>query len=265
MSCRLQAQDNYEIQVYGSETVPPGVTMLELHSNYTVRGSQPAMRGSAYTTDGLFPTNHAEHETIEITQGINAWAEVGFYIFTSYRNGQGYEWVGDHIRPRVRVPEKWRWPVGVSLSNEVGYQRARFASDSWTWEIRPIVDKQLGRYYLAFNPTLDRTWHGPGIRDGVVFSPNIKVGYDFTRRLQAGLEYYGATGPIFTPSTLHDQQHQIFAVADLNVSPDWEINFGAGVGMTASTDHLIVKGIVGRRFKWPGVRHVAPPKDIETH
>jgi len=29
----LQAQDSYEIQVYGSETVEPGRTMVELHSN----------------------------------------------------------------------------------------------------------------------------------------------------------------------------------------------------------------------------------------
>ena len=31
----VQAQENYEIQVYPSETVPRGVTMFELHSNYT--------------------------------------------------------------------------------------------------------------------------------------------------------------------------------------------------------------------------------------
>jgi hypothetical protein len=40
----------------------------------------------------------------------------------------------------------------------------------------------------------------------------------------------------------------MFAVTDLNVSPKWEINFGVGVGSTAGTDHLIVKGILGRRF-----------------
>jgi hypothetical protein len=28
----------------------------------------------------------------------------------------------------------------------------------------------------------------------------------------------------------------------------WEINFG--IGVTGSTDHLIVKGILGRRFDW---------------
>jgi hypothetical protein len=34
----------------------------------------------------------------------------------------------------------------------------------------------------------------------------------------------------------------------LNLNPKWEINFGAGVGMTASTDHFIAKMIIGYRF-----------------
>ena len=37
-------------------------------------------------------------------------------------------------------------------------------------------------------------------------------------------------------------------VTDRNVSPKWEINMAVGVGPTAGTDHLIVKGILGRRF-----------------
>ena len=57
-------------------------------------------------------------------------------------------------------------------------------------------------------------------------------------------------GSITSPDTLHNQQQQIFAVTDLNVSPKWEINIGVGVGPTAGTDHLIVKGILGRRFDW---------------
>ena len=152
----LHAQDNYEIQVYSYDTVPPGHTMVELHSNFTVEGSKTVI-------DGVLPTNHAEHETVEITQGINDWFETGFYIFTSIQSDGGWQWVGDHIRPRVRVPESWHWPVGVSLSNEIGYQRSQFSADTWTWEIRPIVDKKLGPWYLSFNPTLDRSWHGPSV------------------------------------------------------------------------------------------------------
>ncbi len=130
--------------------------MVELHSNFTADGQHNVV-------NGMYPTNHAEHETIEITQGINKWSEVGFYIFTSERSGQGIQWVGDHIRPRVRVPDSWHWPVGVSLSTEFGYQRARYAPDTWDWEIRPIVDKQSGRWYWSVNPALERAWHGPDV------------------------------------------------------------------------------------------------------
>ncbi len=236
-------QGNYEIQVYGSETVAPKNTMVELHSNYTVDGQH-------YTVNRVYPTNHQEHETIEITQGLNDWSEVGFYIFTSEQNGHGVQWVGDHIRPRVRVPSSWHWPVGVSLSTEVGYQRAVYSPDTWTWEIRPIVDKAMGRWYLAFNPALERTWHGPDVNQGFTFAPGVKVGYDFTRKINAGFEYYADYGQLFHFDGLREQQQQFFVVSDLNVSPRWEINVGVGVGPTSATDHLLVKGIIGRRFSW---------------
>ncbi len=240
---RISAQDNYEIQVYGSETVPAGITMVELHNNFTVKGSRNIV-------GGLLPTNHAWHETIEITHGFNSWFETGFYIFNSARNGNGWDWVGSHIRPRFRIPEKWHWPVGVSLSNEIGYQRNTYSTDSWSWEIRPIIDKEAGRWYLSFNPTFDRALRGPGTKRGFEFAPNFKVSYEFTKKVSGGLEYYGALGPVSGFDKPSDQQHQIFPAIDLSVSPEWEFNFGVGVGLTGATDHLIVKMIIGRRFKW---------------
>src|SRR5690348_1149950 len=58
------AQDNYEIQVYGSDTVPKGDTMVELHTNVTPTG---------HGAGTVRPTNHAVHETLEITHGWNDW------------------------------------------------------------------------------------------------------------------------------------------------------------------------------------------------
>ncbi|MBW8876171.1 MAG: transporter [Acidobacteria bacterium] len=238
----LAAQDNYEIQVYPAETMAPGRTMVELHSNYTFSGTRDV------ASDGTRSTVHTWHETIEITQGITPWFETGFYIFTSVGGGYGPQWVGDHIRPRIRVPESWHWPVGVSLSAEIGYQRRVYSADTWTVELRPILDQQLGRWYWSFNPTLDRALHGPGTSQGLVFSPNFKVGYDFTSRVNAGLEYYGSLGPIDGFDPVHLQQHQLGPALDLNLGPDWEFNLGAVVGLTGSTDRLIVKMILGRRF-----------------
>jgi len=239
----LSAQGNYEIQVYGADTEPPKSLMVELHSNFTPDGQK-------HVIDGVYPTNHQEHETLELTEGLTNWAEIGFYVFTSEQDGHGVQWVGDHIRPRVRAPDSWHLPVGLSVSTEIGYQRPAYSPDTWTWEIRPIVDKTLGRWYFALNPALERTWHGPDINQGIGFSPGAKVGYDFTKKINAGLEYYADYGRLTAPAALHDQQHQIFVVTDLNVSPVWEINIGIGVGPTAATDHLIVKGILGRRFDW---------------
>jgi len=242
----LQAfsQDNYEIQVYGADTVPPGTTMVELHSNFTAKGSKQVV-------DGVEPTNHAVHETIEITHGFNDWFETGFYIFTSIQPDGGWQWVGDHIRPRVRVPDSWKWPVGVSLSQEIGYQRRKFSPDSWTWEIRPIVDKRLGPWYLSFNPSLDRSFHGPGVNKGVEFAPNFKFSYDITKRIAGGLEYYGALGPVTGFDPAAEQEHLFFPTIDVDFGPAWEFNCGVGIGATRSTDHLIVKFILGRRFSWP--------------
>jgi len=239
----LHAQGNYEIQVYGADTEPPKSLMVELHSNFTPNGQK-------HIIDGVYPTNHQEHETLELTEGLTDWSEIGFYVFTSVQDGHGVQWVGDHIRPRVRVPDSWHWPVGVSLSTEVGYQRAVYSPDTWTWEIRPIVDKAVGRWYFAVNPALERTFHGPDVKQGVGFAPGAKIGYDFTKVVSGGLEYYADYGSITAPDTLHNQQQQIFLVTDLNVSPKWEINVGVGVGPTASTDHWIVKGILGRHFSW---------------
>jgi hypothetical protein len=239
----IRAQGNYEVQVYGADLVAPMNTMFELHSNFTFQGSKTVM-------DGVLPDNHALHETLEITQGITSWFETGFYIFTSYRAQEGYQWVGDHIRPRVRVPEKWHWPVNVSLSTEIGYQRRSYSPDTWTWEIRPIIDKQLRRWYMAFNPAVDRSFHGLDVSKGVTFAPNVKVSYDVTKKVAVGIEYYGALGSITGFDPLQDQQQAIFPAIDLNLSPNWEFNFAAGIGMTGGTDHLLVKMILGRRLKF---------------
>jgi hypothetical protein len=51
------------IQVYGSEVVPPDHTMIQLHSNFTIERSKTSI-------DGLYPTEHQLHETVEATTSV---------------------------------------------------------------------------------------------------------------------------------------------------------------------------------------------------
>jgi hypothetical protein len=138
---------------------------------------------------------------------------------------------------------------------EAGYQRAIFSADTWTLEIRPIVDKQLGPWYLAFNPACDRSWHGPSVAKGLEFAPGVKVAYSFNKKIAGGFEYYAANGRLTNFDPIGQQEQQIVPAIDLDLNPDWEFNFGVGVGMTHSTDHLLVKMILGRRFDFFPKRH----------
>ncbi len=234
-------QEDYEIQVYASPTVAKGSTMIELHSNFTNDGSRVIQ-------SKVLPTNHVLHETIEITHGWTTWFETGFYIFNSIGNDNRTTYVGSHIRPRVMVPTSWGWPVGVSLSLEAGYQKRDFSEDDWSLEIRPIVDKQLGKFYISFNPTFDKSFHGVNKNAGYVFSPNLKASYNVTKIVAAGFEYYGSLGTLNHFDPYQSQQQQLFAALDLDWSPDWELNIGYGLGFTRSSDNDIFKIILGYRF-----------------
>ncbi len=237
------SQDNYEIQVYGSQTQSPGSSMFELHSNYTFNGQMQ-------TEKGVLPSYHSLHETLEITTGITPVFETGFYLFTSYVPGHGYQIVGSHIRPRIMAPQKWDLPVGLSLSVEFGYQRAEYSTDTWSIELRPIIDKQWKKLYISFNPTLGIALKSKYDNSVPSFEPNLKIGYLFFRNTSFGIEYYGDCGSINHFDKLAQQNHALFVVYDLQNNAKWELNIGGGFGLTQATDGFIFKVILGRRVSW---------------
>jgi hypothetical protein len=236
-------QDNYEIQVYASPTQTKGSTMFELHSNYTFNGSTEMV-------DGVIPSNHSLHETVEITTGITPVFETGFYLFTNYTPGYGYQIVGAHIRPRVMAPAQWGIPFGLSLSVEIGYQKPAYANDTWSMEIRPIIDKQWGNFYACINPTFGISLSSRYNNSVPTFEPNIKLSYALFNNAAFGVEYYGDTGPVNQFDQADQQNHALFLAYDLLNNPKWELNIGAGFGLTPSTDPFVFKVIIGRKVKW---------------
>lgn len=238
-----QSQENYEIQVYGSQTQQKNTTIFELHSNFTFRGERDVVKG-------VRPTYHSLHETLEITHGIGNNFEIGAYLFTNYTQKYGYQIVGTHIRPRVMAPSKWNLPVGVSLSAEIGYQRPEYAGETWNIELRPIIDKQWDKFYLSFNPTFGIAVQSEDESRVPVFEPNVKAMYAAFGRIALGFEYYGSLGAINAFETLAGQNHAMFASIDLLNNKNWEFNAGAGFGLTPATDGFIFKIIVGRRIFW---------------
>jgi len=239
---RALAQDLFEIQVYPYDTVEPGHTMLEFHTNFVPSGTTD-------TEGGLYANHHQFHVTMEVTHGFNTYFETGFYLETAYVPGVGEKFTGVHIRPRFRMPEFKQFPFQFSLSLEYAWNQPGFDPNSQTLEMRPILERQNGRLYLSINPDMSLAIKGPDAGSAPAFEPIGKIGWDFTKTLAAGAEYYSETGTVKHLEPLSDQHHIIFGAADLNLSPDWEVNFGVGRGLTGTSEHWVVKSIVGYRFK----------------
>ena len=239
----LRAQENYEIQVYGSQTQQKNSTIFELHSNYTFNGETEVVKG-------VRPTNHALHETIEITHGITESFELGFYLFTNYLSEYGFRIIGTHLRPRIMTPSKWNLPVGLSLSAEIGYQSPSYSEETWSLEIRPIIDKQWKKFYASLNPTLGIQLKGVEEQSAPAFAPNIKMSYAFFKNIAFGAEYYGDFGPLNSFDAAPEQGHALYVVMDLLNNVKWEVNSGPGFGLTPATDGLVFKVLIGRRVYW---------------
>jgi hypothetical protein len=239
----VSGQNNYEIQVYASQTQAVHSTMLELHSNYT-------FDGSTQIVDGVLPSNHSLHETLEITTGITPVFEIGAYLFTNYTPGYGYQIVGTHIRPRVMAPGSWGIPFGLSLSVEVGYQKPAYSNDTWSLEIRPIIDKQWARLYISVNPTLGISLKSQYNSTVPTFEPNVKISYSVFKNAAFGVEYYGDMGPVTQFDQPNQQNQALFIAYDLQNNANWELNIGAGFGLTPATDGFVFKVILGRKVKW---------------
>jgi hypothetical protein len=217
--------------------------MVELHTNYFPSGTTDAPAGE-------FAMNHQSHVTIEVTHGFTKYFECAGYLVTAaHVPSEGGKFAGARIRPRFRFPEIDNFPFRVSLSFELGFNRPEFESNTRTLEIRPILERQQGRLYVSINPDLSKALKGPDSGNGLEFEPGVKLSWNVTPMVAAGVEYYGATGEITRFAPRADQHHIIFPTVDFDVSRDWELNFGVGRGLTGTSEHWIVKSIVGYKFK----------------
>ena len=70
------------------------------------------------------------------------------------------------------------------------------------------------------------------------------------RKSRGDLNTTGGLGSLSGFDPISEQGHQIFPSVDLDSAPQWEVNFGLGIGLTGATDHLIRKSIVGYRFNF---------------
>ena len=76
-------------------------------------------------------------------------------------------------------------PIGISL-----YQEYRGGDRIFEWESKLIAQKNLGRFILAYNATLEAVWQGSGLSEHEgEFQQALGATYEISPRISVGLEF----------------------------------------------------------------------------
>ena len=155
---------------------------------------------------------------------------------------------GFKIRTLFVVPDAAKRDFFYGINFEFSYTTPEFSLSRWALEVRPIIGWRNAQWELIFNPIVDATFGSHGEAD---FAPAVRLARKLDKDVFVGLEYYGDLGPLGNFLPLRDQQHTLFAVTDFKVG-EFDVDFGIGYGLTAGSDRMAVKGILGYAFPVPG-------------
>ncbi len=226
-----------EIQVYDAQIAAPGVFNLTLHDNYTPDG-----RTVAAYPGGIVP-NHALNGVPEWAYGVTKWFEAGVYFPLYSLGGTGaLTYNGFKVRALFVKPDAADQVFFYGVNFEFSWNTAHWDQVRNTQEIRPIIGWHLGPYDIILNPILDNSYKGASKLD---FAPATRIAYNLNKTWAVAAEEYDDFGPLHGFNPPVQQQHELFGVFDYSGRP-WTVEGGAGVGLTGSTDHWVLKLILSR-------------------
>lgn len=228
-----------EIQVYDGGLAGTGVFNLTWHNNFTPRGlKMPAFPG------GTTP-DHSFNGVTEWAFGVTDWFEAGLYLPLYTRDTQhGFGIDGGKLRALVATPNGSSRRFAFGLGFELGLNAHRWDQNRFSSEFRPILAWHVNPHLdLIANPIVDTAYDGVG---KLVFAPSTRVAYNASPTWALAIETYSEFGELRGFNAVPDQSQQIYAVVDHVTRNGFELEFGAGWGLTRATDAFTLKLIVAR-------------------
>ena len=137
-AAELYAQDPFEIHVYEYEPLPPRTFTYEAHMNYVAKGAE------------------GFHFSSEVTAGVTDDFRAAVVLLTAKRPDGPYEYAGFRVLPHIYAPQRWHLPLNLGFVAEFSFAKAAYVDNPWQVELRPIVEKHIGRLQLDANPVVSR-------------------------------------------------------------------------------------------------------------
>jgi hypothetical protein len=225
----------FELEVYPYQTEGKGVAELEWLQSIVPKGHTQAEEG-AFATDSLY------RSSFEVTYGLTEHIEAAAYLDIAHPNAHSLEYAGSRFRLRGSLFEKGELPIDLGWYAELEWQRVpEFADNELEVDLRPIVERDLGRFTLSLNPIFEKALAGPGHNKSFEFDYAAKVLYRWKPELSPSIEFYGDVGRITDTDPLRDQQHYIGPVIDTRLPSGFRFSVGPLFGLTRAADQILVK------------------------
>jgi hypothetical protein len=244
LSNRAAAQiDPWEFEVYPYKTEGRGVVELETDNAVAADGHSQGGNGTA---KGTFRSHGMWYNGNEFTYGLTDRIEAAAYFDFAQPSGHGFWWAGDKLRLRGRLFDEDVLPVDLGWYLELEWHKTpQFDDADLELELKPIMEKDIGRVSLILNPVFEKPLYGRGHDQGFEFGYRNGAYYRWTRYFSPGVEFYGGVGLIDDNNPLSAQQHYIFPVIWGQLPHDVEYSIGPGFGLTRGSDRMIVKFNLG--------------------
>jgi len=237
---RVHAQvDPWEFEVYPYATEGPGVMELETDNAVVVNGHS---QGGEGTSAGAFRSQGTWYNQYELTYGLTDRIEAAAYLNMAQVAGHGYWYAGSKYRLRGHLFDEDVLPVNLGWYLELEWHKTpQFDDAPLELEMRPIIEKDFGRFSFLIDPIFEKPLMGPDKNKGSEFGYAAAINYRWKRYLSPGIEFYGGIGNIDDNDPIHEQQHYIFPVMWGAFSNGIEYNVGPGFGLTSGSDRVIIK------------------------
>jgi len=231
--------DPWEFEVYPYATLSRGT--LEVETNNAIVANGHASGGNG-TAKGTFKSQAMWYNQYEITYGLTDRLEAAFYLELAHPSGGQFWYAGSKYRVRGRLLDEGELPVDLGWYAELEWHKTpQFDDADLELELRPILQKDIGRFSLIANPIFEKSLIGAGHNQGFEFGYRDAVYYAWRPFLSPGVEFYGGIGLLDDSDPLSRQQHYIFPVIWGHLPYGAEYNVGPGLGLTRGFDHVLIK------------------------
>ncbi len=234
---RAAAQSD-EIQVYTGGLAAVGTFNITLHNNLTPRG----IRDAAFP--GAVTSNHSWNGVPEFAYGVAKWFEAGLYLpLYTLDQQQGFGLDGFKLRALVARPNGDSHVFAFGLGYELGFNAKRWDPNRVSSEFRPILAWHVHQWDLVVNPIVDTDYKGGFSK--LDFAPSARAAYNLEKTWAVAVEEYADLGALDHLIAGRAASHQVWGAVD-HGGAVWDVEVGAGYGLTSSADRFTLKLILAR-------------------